>query len=359
MNYRQTQILAEQTANTAKTETIDINVTEVISRIAIRFKSQLVSAGVADHPAANVTKIELVDGSEVLFSLSGKECQAMNYYNNLKAPYNEIIGSVANWLKAVFFLDFGRFLYDPLYAFDPKQFNNPQLKITHDKAIADTSATAGKLLVTADVFDQKEVSPVGFLLNKSIHSYTGTGGTYKGIDLPTDRALRMLLCRAYVTNKAFDELIDEIRLDEDNQKRIPFDLVSEQYIRQLISDLPPMQEHFMMEVSSTPSSVYAMPTYWPHVYGALWSVYKAFKRMDYYRAERQELLIDSVTPYQFDGIIQGHIPHHTVGIMFGNQQDPDDWYNLADVGSLELRYHEVAAQTPAVSTIVQQVRPYA
>lgn len=81
MNYRLANILAEEAATTAATKTLDINLADPISRIVVQMKG-LNSSGVPTaHPAKMISKIELVDGSDVLFSLSGVEAQALNFHN--------------------------------------------------------------------------------------------------------------------------------------------------------------------------------------------------------------------------------------------------------------------------------------
>jgi len=134
MNYRVADMLVEEAASSAGTKTVEIALTDVVSRILIRMTAQNGSDRCvqAAHPAQLISKIELVDGSEVLYSLSGLQVQALNYYDQLVTPDTEIIDGENNWQHACFMIDFGRFLWDPLLAFDPKKLSNTQLKITHD-----------------------------------------------------------------------------------------------------------------------------------------------------------------------------------------------------------------------------------
>jgi hypothetical protein len=118
MNYRLASILPSEAANTAGTKTIDINVADPISRFVIQMKGLNSADAPVAHPAKMISKIELVDGSDVLFSLSGVEAQALNFYDSGKLPH-----TVLNYLNdvyaiATFHIDFGRFLYDPVLAFE-------------------------------------------------------------------------------------------------------------------------------------------------------------------------------------------------------------------------------------------------
>ncbi len=85
MNYRQATILAEKTLGTATTLTVPINLQDPISRIDLLYKPTLVSSGMLAALAVNISKIELVDGSDALHSLNGRQNQALCIYDR-KVP---------------------------------------------------------------------------------------------------------------------------------------------------------------------------------------------------------------------------------------------------------------------------------
>ena len=86
MLYRIASILASEAANTAGTKVIDLNLRKPISRITIQFKGTNNGSTPTAHPAKMISKLELVDGSEVLASLSGIQCQALNFYETGRIP---------------------------------------------------------------------------------------------------------------------------------------------------------------------------------------------------------------------------------------------------------------------------------
>lgn len=119
-------ILAPQDLTEAGTKIIDVNLQDVISRIDMFWKVTNVTVSLMiDAVTACLSKIELVDGSEVLGSVSGAELQAINFYDRLKMPHHEISLLVGGFFEVGLSLDFGRFLWDPEFAFDPKRFKNP------------------------------------------------------------------------------------------------------------------------------------------------------------------------------------------------------------------------------------------
>ena len=80
MNYRMAAIVSEETIIPAKTKVIELDMQDIVSRLQINVELEMDGTVLGDNLAAVVSNIELVDGSEVLFSMSGKECQALDYY---------------------------------------------------------------------------------------------------------------------------------------------------------------------------------------------------------------------------------------------------------------------------------------
>lgn len=360
MNYRLADVLASEAISAAATKTIPIVLTDVISRIVISVKAvnAAARATLLAHPAALVTKIELVDGSDVLFSLSGYEAQALNFYDNLKTVYSNISDGESEGQYTLFLMDFGRYLYDPELAFDPKKFNNPALKITYDRDACDTNAVSGTLEVRAYVFDEKVISPIGFLMNKQIETYTMVTTAYKYIHVPTDYAFRKLLVRAYLTNKSVDSQLDQFKLSEDNDKRIPIDVNGIDYMDVLASTYPKIHEEFALRVRTAATSVYVTPTHWPRAY-VLGNVgTNAFGRRTYYEAERVGFACSADMDDPSFGEANGFIPHHTLCFPFGDQRDLADWYDVTRVGSLIARLKAATGATAVTTLFGQQLRNY-
>lgn len=157
MNYRTATIQSPTDLGPSGTQTIDINVKDVISRLIITFSRTKSKHSMDAEPWRDITKIELVDGSDVLHSMNGGENQALCMYDR-RAPcmnHGQHLSACSEY--DVFGIDFGRYLYDPSLAFDPKRFANPQLKISWNEAISDTGVTANALAVYAECFDEKEI----------------------------------------------------------------------------------------------------------------------------------------------------------------------------------------------------------
>ncbi|KKK87598.1 hypothetical protein LCGC14_2751610, partial [marine sediment metagenome] len=101
------------------------------------------------------TKIELIDGSDVLHSLDGGQNQALCIFDRKCPTMNHGQYINANSQRSLYGIDFGRFLFDKELALDPSRFRNLQLKVSYDSDISDDGVTSGSLEVWADLFDEK------------------------------------------------------------------------------------------------------------------------------------------------------------------------------------------------------------
>jgi len=242
MNYRNTKILAEKTLTGSGTETIDVNIKDIISRIILKWEITMAGYGMDSYPHTDITKIELVDGSDVLFSLNGGQCQALCIYDRKIPSLNGGWYVNANNVTSIYGIDFGRFLFDKLLALDPNVLRNLQLKVTYDSDVMDTGATEGRLEVLAEVFDEKVISPVGFLSAKELHSRTPPASGYWYVDLPTDYPIKKMLVQGFYKANEPYTVVTEARLDEDNEKRVPFDWDLEDYERVMQGEQIPILE---------------------------------------------------------------------------------------------------------------------
>jgi len=67
VRYRIAELLAPEDLGPSGTKTVDITTRDPISRIEINFSATNGADGMSDHPAANITRVEVVDGSDLLF----------------------------------------------------------------------------------------------------------------------------------------------------------------------------------------------------------------------------------------------------------------------------------------------------
>ncbi len=358
MNYRLASVLSEESIVTAATKVIDLDMQDIISKIQINLEVEGDGTVMTDHLAAVISNIELVDGSDVLFSMSGKECQALDYYQTGVMPLNAMTDKDGQDSIAVFNINFGRYLYDEKLAFDPSKFRNPQLKITHDYTAGGSESTVARMEIRAYLFDEKVPAPEGFLMSKEHYQFTsGVVNTYHSVDLPTDYLTRSYMIMGTAEGYFAQQVVNEIRLSEDNAKRIPYDTKVWQLMKSLRQIYPRIQEYGHFDFKDATRVIYASPTQ-DIVMNAVGA------------APTQIISVGSIptkmpitTDITADGAvhaqISGYDPHYSFVLPLGDVQDPADWYDVTKIGNLKMRFKAGSAGILGVVEIVtEQLRPY-
>ena len=356
MNYRKATMLARESATTAGTRTLDVKLKEKVSRIQIRYEGINNGQSPTAHPAKQVSKIELVDGSDVLMSLSGMEAQALDFYDMKKGREYErdMRNDMPN--QEFFNINFGRRLWDPLLAFDPTRFSNPQLKITHDKSLGGSAPDASYMSVYADVFDEKPVSPIGWLMAKEFYTCVPTANAYKYIDLPSDYVLRKMMIQDIVVGTTFTDQLDELKLSEDNDKKIPLDVGLYQWIAGIMKHYPLYQEILCMTPSTVGDNyVYVTPGEYVNIVPGVLGSATAYKNAD---GGGGRVTLNMSAAAECRALVTGYMPHGCLPVEFGDPDLVEDWYDITRIGSLELRLHAPGGATGTANIVLQQLRKY-
>jgi len=362
MNYRLATILDREAVAADITKVIDLNLADPVSQFQIIYESTGVSAGAPAALAAKcVTKIELVDGSDVLFSLSGTEAQAVDFYHRGIEPANQNIYLAGNNAEMVFNLNFGRWLWDTVYAFNPAKFTNPQLKITIDRDAGGCTSVAGSLTVLANIFDEKAVDPTGFLMHKEIKSYAFGSATHEYTDLPTDYPYRKLFIGSLIPGTGADYIFNTIKLSEDNDRRIPFNHSVRDILRIIVGQGKPYREKQVCTVGGTNGYFYCTPTYWPKLDVCQWEGENNPMTVTIFGGDGgRGNIYGQGGLFNLNIGIEGYCPHGILEIPFGMQNEPADWYDVTKVGSLRLDVLSVTGRgaTESCEIMLQQERKY-
>jgi len=358
MKYRLASILAHEDISTAGTKTLDISLKDVITRINVQVKATNNGSVPTAHPSKIISKIELVDGSDVLFGLSGQEALALQFFNTGRTPFcvNSYLDDVMNITNYEIY--FGRYLYDPIVAFNPNKFRNPQLKITHNKANGGAAPDACTLEVTADVFDQKEAEPTGFLMAKENVSYTLAASANEYIDLPTDHALRKLIIMSLSAGKQPWEQFNTVKLSEDNDKKVPIDDKTSDLLKYFGNLYPPIDEYIVGAALTTTRNFFMMSSYEVMAQAMATDYTDSYMRSDLSYGGR--INIRGKAAANFMARIRGFAPFGSLCIPFGDQGNNGDWFDVTEIGNLRLTLK--AGSTPGSSStcevLTEQLRKY-
>ena len=346
------------------TEVININVKDVISRIDLLWKiTNVTVSAMLDAVTACISKIELVDGSTVLASVSGAELQAINFYDSKRMPHHEISLTVGGFFEVGLSLNFGRYLWDPELAFVPTKFKNPQLKITWDQDACNTDADVNELAVYAHCFGEPSPSPMGMLVNREIKQYPMEASSHEYPELPTDRVIRKVILRGYSTDHDPIALFDTIKLSVDNDKEVPLEIAAAQLDRLLAAAYPRIREMHTLDADVTAKTIYSALSKDQQIsvsYDDTAFVTATSKFAVATWTGAKCALAASVDIKANNCELSGRMPANCFPIDFGLPNEPATWLQAQNYGSLIL---DLLASSDADSgdithIVVQQVRPY-
>ena len=364
MNYREIELLGPTYLGTAGTKIIDVDIPDVLSSLELIWRTTV--ATVSDMTAPHVaclSRIEIVDGSDVLFSLTGEETQAMHFYATGKMPLNNISVVVADYMESVLPIYFGRHLYDTNLAFDPKKFTNPQLRITFDQDAANASVVVNELTVRGWAFDQKVPTPRGFLMSKEIKSFTPVLNTFEYTDLPTDHPYRLILIRSKSDDKNPYEVLSQVKISEDHDKRVPINMTGYEIFRKISQPLGRISQKVRLnETAADAMALYLAPTYLQD--GQIdYDLDTSAAGDDYGQITYANNIVTieatvAVIPYLLS--LAGYAPHSCFAIPLGILDDPADWYDVTRLAHLRVITQGAAAvgATPSAQICLQQYRSY-
>ena len=362
MNYRLATILEREVHATDTTKVIDLTLRDPISQIIIIHEPYNSVSGLPTaHPAKCITKIELVDGSDILFSLSGQEAQAVDWYHRKAEPHGLTNYLPTMYAEMVYVLNFGRWLWDTMLALLPANFKNPQLKISIDVNGGGSTVTTGYLTVLAQIFDEKTITPAGFLMHKEIVDYALGASAHEYTDLPVDYAIRKLFARIQKYGTGPDYCFDTVKLSEDNDKRVPVNNTISQIMKALVGMSKPYQEWILDEGSTAARASYCTPTYWPNLQATGWTNAGVSTGTVLYEGDGGRYYIDQVTgTSNLQILATGWCPHGVIELPFGNPEDMDDWYDVSKIGSLRLDIKAGSGMSASefCQVFLQQLRPY-
>jgi hypothetical protein len=361
MNYRTTALQALKSYAVDFTELIDINLSDVISRIRIGFEALQAtsSTGSTAHWAKGIKKIELTDGSDVLFSLDGEELYGAQFFQN-KVPNSDWLQYLAgNYSHISLILDFGRYLWDPMLALDPRKFKNLQLKVESQFAYGGSVPTAAKMEVYASVFDEKAISPIGFLSTKRIKQYTMAASSHEYTDLPMDLRIRKILVRALVPGTELCQTLANIKISEDNDKKVIVDAPPDKIIRlypeenrQYIENMDGQNDGSERIYHSTISDRgAAMVTNWAAALATYGGTYGIVG---------QQFGLTMSGGGNWQAFCHGYCPMSMVSIPMGDEKEIDDWFDPSGLKNLRADILTCAAgASPYLANVItQQFRPY-
>ena len=175
----------------------------------------------------DISKIEIIDGGDVLVSLNMEELQAINAFMNKAMPYQKLTLDDNAVQTEHCRIPLGFFPFDPDHYLKPTDFDNLQIKVyVTMTAAANTAwaATGHDVTIIAGIMEEGYGSYQGFLSSRFARSYAAVDGTEEIVEIPTTQPLNLILIQAFKTATRPDQNIEIIKLDADDGKHIEMEL---------------------------------------------------------------------------------------------------------------------------------------
>ena len=369
----------------ALTWTFPINIVDPVTEFKIHIRAKTHQTQAPDAPwewpgpmPYLISEIAIIDGSEVIFALNGAQCVAVSCFDLGYAPFHIHEEAAARWNEWCFPIHFGRSLVDPNWIFDPQRFRNPQIRITWNLAAlqvvgagawADPAVTPIEITVWAKIMEEG-ADPVGYFMTKEVKQYNMAAAGNEITYLPTDFPIRKLMVRQYLFGSRMSTMVTHLKLSQDQDKWIPFDLNGNDFIRLMKNWFTEVQfnsrhwmandeqrEHLSGDLSSGIVVSNALNTI---VAGQNW-VGNAFFA---YVSTDAGAFVAPVDRRVVQSMSMTRTPFDTFCYPFGDQGDPVDWLEVGPMGNLRLilthaiEDFESADGYGTTEVFVQQAHPY-
>ena len=356
---REIEILRAESIAVAGTRTINLDITEPVSRLDVIWRKTNTNRTPIAHPGAIVPSIELIDGSDVLSQMNGRSAQALAYFHTGLIPGSKPSYEIGSWSIQCASIYFGRYMFDEMLAVDPKRFTNLQLRITHNLALGGSTGTVADLSVYAHVFDEKVVQPVGFLQSKEIYSFLPVANAWVYIDIPADHDIKAILLTAPGCTDSPEWNLANIRITEAEGRRVLVESAMERYLYQCAARDPVYMEHIEYRPAATTSFAFYAAPHWErsfvgHACGSTVAVQYTQENGETYHT------LMATAPDVIEGWAMGHCPFGSIYIPFGEKGSVEGAWDIRKAGNGRLAIQ--AGATPVVAVPVrvflQQVRRY-
>ncbi len=353
MLYRDILVLDDKSVDDSGSYTQDLNIPQPITELTIDMVIKNGAAIVHDEPVEKaISKIEILDGGETYFSLTGQEAVAAACFDTGRWPSGYYIEDISGYQEIAIPIRFGRWLGDPAFAFTPKKLDNPQVKVTWAKASGHLTGSV-TLGIWAKIMEDL-AAPGPCLFWKDVESFTSAASGDHDTKLPHDYPYRRLLIRAYKSDTIPESILTKFKLVCDMDVFKPFDLNTKEFY----SMMQNFFGHYTFKKMDRVSQ---------NSYDQTWMGGDTFAMLAIETVGNPasawatgSILYQQVMAIAADlraeTLIWGGLPHSTFAHQFGDPDDPESWFPTKKFGE-EILWLTQGAASATVSVAVQQPRP--
>lgn len=339
-------------------DTVTLNITKGLKILAIRCRYSATNGGTSNTVGrlnGMVSKLAVVDGSQVLHSLSFREEQARNFRVNGYMPYQSLSQAAGDTVTEEAIIDFRRFPGDTSFYLDTANYSNPQLQLTHALTISATAGFAtgtGSLSVIALVIDSGAPSRLGFVMAKEIDSFASTSSGDHTTDLPLDFPIAEIMVQDPVDGEGPDHYLPNFKLTADTDSFIPVDMA---YTDLLADNLEQFGRAAQDQVVLNGTSGTLKGDVYYATEGIMAAAGATAKGLLTVQAANESTL--AMTTGETGSVVGkmvGSAVHATVYFPFGDGISPDQIFSPQGVGKFQLKLTNAATGATPKVVVVQQ-----
>ncbi len=195
MRLRKTTIVSDEGIQDSGTAIWDLDFSDPVRAIILGFYGKRFDNSDTNDPMLleDIDKIEIVDGSDVIYSTDGTNAGAIQLWHTGMKPFLAYTANSGSTNRQQVKLLFGRDEGDSEYGLDTEKFTNPQLKITHSFTESAGNWADNQQTVTVQaLIAEGAPKPKGFFMTKEIYSFSKSTSGDETIDMPRDYPYRFL-----------------------------------------------------------------------------------------------------------------------------------------------------------------------
>jgi len=376
MRLRKTTLTEDETITTTGTVIHDLDFSDPIRAIIIGFYGDRYDHSDTNDPLVleDIDKIEIVDGSDVIYSCTGTEAAANQLYHTGKRPFLAYTANSTSTNRNQIKILFGRDEGDAEYGLDCSRFTNPQLKITHSFTEAAGSWAANSQTHTVQVLVAEGAPrPKGFFMTKRIYTFTKSTSGDKTIDMPRDYPYRYIFAQVKDAATPIYAELSTVKLSCNFDEFVPVNETTEDLAWDNVNryGMQQVQHEAIGDGSDTDIKTYNQMSWnwgaWVNSWNSgqhcmIKRPYSGYSTLG--RSTCPDSSGDDFTSTFLANTQRAICTHYgwelfeSELIPFGDKDNSSDWFDPRQWKSVRLILTQ--AQTDALTTnvVVQQVRPY-
>lgn len=302
-------------------------------------------------PLDALTKVEVVvNGSQIVKSLTGREIKAMMMYQKMAIGQDIIANYKSHANRVELFINFGRHYHDLDYMIDLSKVNDPELRITYDFTLTShdgwtngEAQTSPYRDVICHLLRESDIVPMGYIKTSEIARFLWASSKKDNLVVPRGPVYSNLYVESFYASSGLSFSLDTIEVNINNGERVPIRLAMQEFI----DILEAMHGRFRVtEIKDIDfAHLYPCPieageaipsTYEGHqpismVAGALWGQNFGIGAED---PDGTAYTTGKIIRVDYDGIL----PFSVAAIPLYNPMDKRTWINTAELGDFWVRY---------------------